>query len=68
MAHVEIKAICKGDKMTAISETHKAVKGYGKPMYLEFDKYSIKIKPESDVQDLIQIMMLEEKLLEAQTK
>ena len=68
MQHVEIKAICKGDKITAISETHKAVKGYGKPMYLEFGKYSIQIKPESDTQDLISIMMLQEKLLLAQAK
>ena len=62
MAHVEIRAFCKGDKMTAITETHKAVKGYGKAIYLEFDGYSIRVKPESDIQDLIEIMMLKEKL------
>lgn len=62
MEHVEIKAFCRGEKITAISETHKAAIGFGKPIYLEFNGYSIKVSPESNVQDLISIMILEEKL------
>ena len=62
MSHVEIKAFCKGDKMTAITQTQNAVKGYKKGIYLYFDGYSILISPESYSQDLIEIMILNEKI------
>ena len=68
MKHVEIIAKCKGDKITAISETHKATKGYKNPICLEFQEgYSISIKPESDVQDLISIQMLKHKIYESES-
>lgn len=63
MEHLKVELKCVGDKITAISEAQKLVKSYGKLLYLNCGEYTIAIRPESDIQDLINIMMLEEKVI-----
>lgn len=63
MKHLEISAQAVGDAVTAISECHMVVKAWGKDMFLCFPEgFSITVKPNSDVQDLITIWRLERKL------
>lgn len=54
--HIEIQ--CTGDPITAIGETLKVVKAYGKPLPLIFGSYTIIIRPTSDLQDLIEIHLM----------
>lgn len=63
MEHLEIIANCKGDGITAISSCQKLAKAYGKDIWLNFqDGFQIKVHANSEVQDLIQIWMLNNKL------
>lgn len=65
MEHLEIIANCKGDGITAISSCQELAKAYKKDIYLNFPEgFSIKVRPNSEVQDLIQIWMLERKVRE----
>ena len=69
MNHLQITAKCTGDKITAIAEAQEVAKAWKKQFYLEFQEgYSIAIRPDSNVQDLIQISMLETKLYEEKKK
>lgn len=65
MEHLEIIANCKGDGITAIAACQKLAKAYGKDIYLNFPNgFEIKVHHNSEVQDLIQIWMLNNKLHE----
>lgn len=64
MEHLEIIANCKGDGISAISSCLKLAEAYKKDIILNFrEGYSIKIRPNSHEQDLISIMLLENKII-----
>lgn len=60
---MKITAQAIGDPVTAISELHKVAQSYGKDIFLDFaEGFSIAISPTSQVQDLITIYKLEQKV------
>lgn len=64
MEHLEIIANCKGDGITAISSCLEIAKACKKDIYLNFQEgFRIKVRPNSEAQDLIQIMCLENKVI-----
>lgn len=67
MNPLEIIANCKGDEMTAISCCLTLAKAYKEDISLNFKEgFSIRVRPTSDVQDLIQLWMLEAKMKKLQ--
>jgi hypothetical protein len=67
--HLEIIANCKGDGITAITSCLKLVKCHQKDIDLNFPEgFSIRVRPTSDAQDLIQIMMLERQAIKNKKK
>ena len=59
MKHLEIKAKCIGDAITAISQCKEVAKVYREEIELDFNRFSITVRPNSEPLDLIAIYQIE---------
>lgn len=59
MKHLEIKAKCIGDEITSLSKCKELAKAYGEEIELDFNRFSITVRPSSELQDLFAIYQLE---------
>ena len=59
MKNIEIKAKCIGDERASLSECKELAKAYGEEIELSFNRFSLTVRPTSDLQDLFEIYKLE---------